>query len=135
MLVDKECFKKVDKQARKFDLVESLDDDHKVMYSHYKGMYTVADRDFVYFRGKKDMDDGNKLLYATFSVDTHPIEPVKGPFFSSFLPFFLSSFLPFFLSSFEGLNPRCCSSVDSFQWMVYRNNRQARSLFNQRERP
>ena len=31
LLVDKECFKKVDKQARKFELLESIDDDHKVM--------------------------------------------------------------------------------------------------------
>ena len=41
-------------------------------------MYTVADRDFVYFRGKKTMDDGRKMIYATFSVDRHDVEIPRG---------------------------------------------------------
>jgi hypothetical protein len=69
LLVDAECFKRVDKQAKKFEPIISLDDDHKIMYSHYRGMYTAADRDFVYFRGKKDLNDGKRLLYGTFSVN------------------------------------------------------------------
>ena len=76
LLVDYECFLKVDKQAVKFDLVESLDEDHKIMYSHYKGMYTVSDRDFVYFRAKTETS--NQIVYGTFSVDTHPTESPKG---------------------------------------------------------
>ncbi len=76
--MDSECFKRVDQQARKFDCLESIDDDHKIMYSHYKGMYTVADRDFVYFRGKKTLDEGKKMIYATFSVDTHDVDVPRG---------------------------------------------------------
>lgn len=76
--MDSDCFKKVDQAARKFECLEAIDDDHRVMYSHYKVMYTVADRDFVYFRGKKTMDDGKKMIYATFSTDTHDVPLPRG---------------------------------------------------------
>ena len=80
LLTDSDIYKKIDNQAKCFEIMEQIDADHRIMYSHYRGMYTIADRDFVYFLGKKHVtEDGRKqFYYGTFSVEDPPKDLKKG---------------------------------------------------------
>mmetsp|Transcript_18683 Transcript_18683/g.52556 ORF Transcript_18683/g.52556 Transcript_18683/m.52556 type:complete len:259 (+) Transcript_18683:138-914(+) len=67
LLLDREIYMKVDKNAKEFRTLRKIDEDTMVNYSRYRGYYTVADRDFVYVVGKK-LEPNTSLLYASTSV-------------------------------------------------------------------
>ena len=74
-------------------MVESLDDDHDILYSAYScGFFLLSNRDFLYFEGnalflslsshkqhsgRRHHKDGSKVV-ACFSIERDDVPPVKG---------------------------------------------------------
>eukprot|EP01087_Luapelamoeba_hula_P021552 TRINITY_DN7565_c0_g1_i2.p1 TRINITY_DN7565_c0_g1~~TRINITY_DN7565_c0_g1_i2.p1 ORF type:complete len:269 (-),score=67.01 TRINITY_DN7565_c0_g1_i2:105-875(-) len=59
-------------------VVETLDENHDILYSAYScGVFILANRDFIYYEGRKHNEDGSKIV-TCFSIERDDVPPVKG---------------------------------------------------------